>query len=231
MTQEEKVKAYDEALERMKSWVKGEHPECFGEAQKAAEFIFPELKEIEDDRIKKEILNLVSISGNGNQFEEIKDWLEKQGKSEVKYVYTKFQVGDVIVEIEPNGYCPPVMVKHIKEGAYSCESNDKKRFLSFPITSQDKYKLVKQEPADLPNSGECDVDSLYHAVWILEKTLCNLIKVVNHLYKHKHIWSEEDKKILSNIGKYLNHYGNSIVENNEDKAKDVYKLVDWLKSL
>lgn len=32
----------------------------------------------EDERIKKEILDLVSISGNGNQFEEIKEWLEKQ---------------------------------------------------------------------------------------------------------------------------------------------------------
>ena len=36
--------------------------------------------ESEDERMKKEILDLVSISGNGNQFEEIKDWLEKQGK-------------------------------------------------------------------------------------------------------------------------------------------------------
>lgn len=36
-------------------------------------------QESEDERIKKEILDLVSISGNGNQFEEIKDWLEKQG--------------------------------------------------------------------------------------------------------------------------------------------------------
>ena len=35
-------------------------------------------QESEDERIKKEILELVSISGNGNQFEEIKDWLEKQ---------------------------------------------------------------------------------------------------------------------------------------------------------
>ena len=37
-------------------------------------------QESEDERIKKEILDLVSISGNGNQFEEIKDWLEKQGE-------------------------------------------------------------------------------------------------------------------------------------------------------
>lgn len=40
-----------------------------------------EIVEIEskDERIKKEILNLVSISGNENQFEEIKDWIEKLG--------------------------------------------------------------------------------------------------------------------------------------------------------
>lgn len=46
------------------------------------EYIFPELAESEDERIKREILELVSIAGNGNQFEEIKDWLEKQGKQE-----------------------------------------------------------------------------------------------------------------------------------------------------
>ncbi len=47
------------------------------------EYIFPELKELWDERIKREILELVSIAGNGNQFEEIKDWLEKQGKQKV----------------------------------------------------------------------------------------------------------------------------------------------------
>ena len=39
-------------------------------------------QESEDERIKKEILELVSISGNGNQFEEIKNWLEKQAPQE-----------------------------------------------------------------------------------------------------------------------------------------------------
>ena len=65
-----------------------------------------------------------------------------------KYVYTKFRIGDVIVEIKPNGYCQPVRVKYVGEGAYSCESDDRKRFLFFPVTSQDEYKLVEQKPAD-----------------------------------------------------------------------------------
>lgn len=97
MTQEEKALAYDEALERMKSWVRGEHPECFTEAQKAAEFIFPELKESKDEKIKREILELVSIAGNGNQFEEIKDWLEKQIEKKT-IINPKFRVDDEIRE-------------------------------------------------------------------------------------------------------------------------------------
>jgi len=76
MTQEEKVKRYDEALERAKKL----QETCDSTAVVGwCEYIFPELKESEDERIKREILELVSIAGNGNQFEEIKDWLEKQG--------------------------------------------------------------------------------------------------------------------------------------------------------
>ena len=44
-------------------------------------------------------------------------------------------------------------------------------------------------------------------------------------------WSEEDEKIINNIGEYLNCYGNYIVESNEEKARDVYKSVDFLKTL
>jgi len=57
------------------------------------EYIFPELKESEDERIKREILELVSIAGNGNQFEEIKDWLEKQGEK-----FTAIDVDIMVME-------------------------------------------------------------------------------------------------------------------------------------
>ena len=45
-------------------------------------------QESEDERIKKEILDIISISGNGNQFEEIKDWLEykPQGKTALEAI-------------------------------------------------------------------------------------------------------------------------------------------------
>ena len=64
-------KRYKDALRRAKKlYGQGTITECLG-------WVFPELED-EDTRIKREILELVSIAGNGNQFEEIKDWLEKQ---------------------------------------------------------------------------------------------------------------------------------------------------------
>ena len=85
LSMEEKAERYDKALERMKSWVRGEHPECFTEAQKAAEFIFPELKESEDENVRKEIISHLQflakycIESMPNVDKWIA-WLEKQGK-------------------------------------------------------------------------------------------------------------------------------------------------------
>ena len=82
MTQEEKAKAYDEALERMKSWVRGERPECFTEAQKVAEFIFPELKESDDERIRKEIIQSIRDNMCVIHKDKCIAWLEKQGEKQ-----------------------------------------------------------------------------------------------------------------------------------------------------
>ena len=78
---------YKDSLERMKSWVKGEHPECFCEAQKAAEFIFPELKEPEDEKMRKMCIRYLdrgyqhcSFADDMKNIEKCIAWLEKQGE-------------------------------------------------------------------------------------------------------------------------------------------------------
>lgn len=81
-------KKYKEALERMKSWANGEHPECFSEAQKTAEFIFPELKESEDERIRKAIIGFFELQDDNTTYyfvpkKDIIAWLEKQGNKSV----------------------------------------------------------------------------------------------------------------------------------------------------
>ena len=76
-------KKYKEAIERMKSWARGEHPERFTEAQKAAEFIFPELAESEDEKIRRCISDVVRKYGvefatDTITKEKMLAWLEKQ---------------------------------------------------------------------------------------------------------------------------------------------------------
>lgn len=86
-------KKYKEAIERMKSWARGEHPECFSEAQKAAEFVFPELKESKDERVKKRILlslekDLMATKNSGCDTQDLEQciaWLEKQVNSNKGY--------------------------------------------------------------------------------------------------------------------------------------------------
>ena len=65
-----------------------EHPECFTEAQKVAEFIFPELAESEDERIRKVIYELVEVQPTAEFIGDVsKDecltWLKKQKEQKI----------------------------------------------------------------------------------------------------------------------------------------------------
>ena len=75
MTTEEKVKAYDEAIIKAK--------DLYGQSlvdNALLEYIFPELKESEDDdkRISKEITQFLKQNNGWNR--EWLAWLEKQGE-------------------------------------------------------------------------------------------------------------------------------------------------------
>ena len=103
-------KAYKEAIERCKSWMRGEHPECFTEAQKAGEFIFPELEESEDKKWRNWLIGHLKgyINQTNDKYAEVcKEaiaWLENQ--DEQKPVYKsepKFKVGDWVVHDMSDG--------------------------------------------------------------------------------------------------------------------------------
>lgn len=75
MTQEEKARRYDEALERAR--------ELYGKycINNALEIIFPELKESEDEEIRQDIINYINVAHQIlPQFMKDKwiAWLEKQ---------------------------------------------------------------------------------------------------------------------------------------------------------
>ena len=79
MTEKEKAKAYDEAIERAKKWHNIPNPIY---CNIITEKIFPELKESEDEEIRKEIISILRNAywtSNRNRFNKLVAWLEKQG--------------------------------------------------------------------------------------------------------------------------------------------------------
>ena len=80
LTIEEKAKAYDEALERAKA-INNEKDVDIESGTTICEYIFPELKESEDEKIRKEIISILRNTywtSNKNRFNELVAWLEKQ---------------------------------------------------------------------------------------------------------------------------------------------------------
>ena len=116
MTQEEKAKAYDEALERARSY--HEDKNCFEYLKGVLENIFPELKESEDERIRKEILEFVTIvaDSKSNKMEWIA-WLEKQGEQK-EYTFKSLpRLLDMIVPTSnTKAYCQKLIDTLVKEG-------------------------------------------------------------------------------------------------------------------
>lgn len=132
----------------------------WGELRLALQELVPELNESEDERIRKWLFDkfntknekFVEELDNYRGFvtrEQILAYLKKQKKQkpEIKYVYPKFRIGDVIEPITPNGHFTPVRVVGIWDGSYSCRSDDDKAHLSLPIKCEDEYRLVEQKSA------------------------------------------------------------------------------------
>ena len=108
MTQEEKAKAYDNALERARNIHKDAIDMGDNIRAKQYEIIFPVLRESKDDRIMRVIRGWIytrpaSFFDNGISKEEILAWLEKQGKQEEPQVYDTGD-GEVITYSETEGY-------------------------------------------------------------------------------------------------------------------------------
>ena len=115
-TIEEKAKAYDEAIIRMKAWVH-EHPDT----QKEAEFVFPELIESEDEKIRKVLLDCASHylfwEKEGLTKEKALAWLEKHEEQSIQ----QKPLSDVICDycIKKDSCVSPCCVKLAGKPDYS----------------------------------------------------------------------------------------------------------------
>ena len=149
---------YKESLERAKEWMAGKYSHYVSDTpQEIAEFIFPELKESEDEQIRKELLehcinrrDRKQVCVDANDYRRWADWLEKQGQSKKTSIWKHWKDG-----IAGNGNDIPVFL--IKKGlTYSLSS-----CLSFEcdyieLSELDSLMLEKQgepKPFDYENAN------------------------------------------------------------------------------
>jgi hypothetical protein len=86
---EEKAKRYDEALKVLHKYDGANI--MFSQSLK--EEMFPELKESEDERIRKEIISALKYANHKGVYDKHIAWLERQGEQKVTYT-TTMETGD-----------------------------------------------------------------------------------------------------------------------------------------
>lgn len=93
MTQEEKAKAYDEALLRAKNLYKDAIDMGENNRAKQCEIIFPELKESEDEKIREDLIQWINefpdTIWRGHYKKDILAWIENQGEQSIYNVPTR----------------------------------------------------------------------------------------------------------------------------------------------
>ena len=122
-------KKYKEALERAKYYYN--EGKTLEYATDVVSYIFPELKESENEKIKRTLINLVKSNGTACYINKIhKDdifaWIEKQGESKSSdKVEPKFKVGDWIVYKDGDTFSNGrkfAQITNIDEEKYWCDN-------------------------------------------------------------------------------------------------------------
>ena len=137
-------KKYKEAL----NWMKDVYPTLEGATKEDAEHYFPELKESEDERIRKWIIDDIKYNMNNETLnnseykkkaEKAIAWLEKQGEQKpANKVEPKFKVGDKVYALRNRFECT---IESVDETTYYGDTTN------FDIKDQDSWELVEHNLA------------------------------------------------------------------------------------
>lgn len=147
MTEQEKALAYDRAIERAKK-LKEDPKSVFyeyspKEGDTICDYIFPELKESEDEKIRKYLMErIISLYGEnsstpeGIKVKDIIDWLEKQNPQKLDNVVKPiFNVGDTVRHKTIEGF--ECTIESIDDLTYYGDTTN------FDIKDQNKWKLIE----------------------------------------------------------------------------------------
>lgn len=230
---EEKAKAYDKAIERANDILKGYNPK---EGSKATiNYIFPELEENKDDKVRKELINYLkyrcnstTLSGEERECKEWIAWLEKQDEKE----FTFKSIPRLLEMIEPTdrakSYCQKLIDSLVKEG-YIADAKivgeclkqmngekvamavmDKKPVIIIPkFRVGDEIATKNEESLTITRIDE-------EGYWSNDLFICNFdSECVWDLVKQKPVeWKQENVEELSDFENAMMHIGGSFFGKN-----------------
>ena len=222
-TIEKKAKAYDEAIKKAQDML------SYKELRREdAEYLFPELAESEDEKIRKALIECIEYNVNiagGFGKQELIAWLEKQGEH---YNFRqKIQVGDHVTR-NKDGML--VNLSQLNRVAKPCDKKQGEQkptewsegdisHIGYAIDGLERY--IKEHPdPEFGNATPCEKAAVR---WLKSlKDRC--------LPQAKTEWSEEDEKLRKEIICRLeNHL--SKLQHLRMKDEALCKEISWLKSL
>ena len=175
---EEKAKRYDESRERMKDFLKEwENCGALGKAMEKAKAVFPELKESDDERIRKAIIEHFANSHScmypykGFTKQQILAWLEKQK-------FTQKDVDDAWLK----GMCD---AKHELEKQGEQKSADK--------VEQKGMNIVEEDMTPFQKKVFCIIDTTIEEEHGLKQVCDELLRLAHDEIMQKPAWSKEDE--------------------------------------
>jgi hypothetical protein len=246
---EEKAKAYDEASK----WMEGIYPTLTHEQQMEAEAFFSELKESEDERIRKELICFLETEiPHCNARDKYIAWLEKQGKQKETLCdkCKKAQPSHSCQDITALGRCalenqgvqkqdPCEHCKMTYSTCYSFPCDEKKAF------EQDKTALeaINEEKVDNANKVEPRQEKLTKFEKAVKQVMEEAIECGDtHNLKadaemllslvHKSAWSEDDELHIRELESLVKQVWTTAEhENDKDTIHKMSDLSFFLKTL
>jgi hypothetical protein len=228
MTQEEKAKAYDEVLNKLRYFMaQGVDPLI---TRADVQDFFPELKESEDERIRKGIIrNLEYLMDRAEGFvkDELKEriaWLEKQGEHKLQIEKLPFEMK---TPEESLGISSDEYNKIVDECIYG---DDKSTW------GKPELKEREQKPADVRTTGYWHVEDAMKEVEEKAEAFTaahqgeNADEILAQMRGEKNsAWSEEDEKILGILIEGFEDYSEH--DREWRKGLKIKECIKWLKSL
>ena len=192
--------------------------------------IFPELTELEDEEIRKALIQLVKKAGEG--YENVSEgisiqkaiaWLEKQGEKD-KFIEKEFECikgyrEDAIKrleELEKQSKDSPVLSdsSNIGKSVWSEEDDDNMKMIEDRL--REYFDYIREDSTLSKNQKKSLKEEIIRYVnWL--KSLKDRVQP-----QPKQEWSEEDKNVLNDIKVAVTSYWDADTEN---------IILNWLKSI